>query len=180
MKLENQKNGLKGVCIHQECNGDLYHCPVRALGLRFVHIRKHTNDLSTFLSAYFTTPGVMHGVTDKDISTTLKLAAVALEYPSLWGIPIDRIDTHSPRSGGANALALTGYSDREIQKMGRWRSLTFKEYIREELNTFATGMSTKMKTKFNFVNIAGGVYHDITTDVVDTPYSVNPTFAVET
>ncbi len=32
LKLENQKNGWKGVCIHQEHNGDAYHCPVRALG----------------------------------------------------------------------------------------------------------------------------------------------------
>jgi hypothetical protein len=178
LKLDNQKNGWKGVCIHQEGNGDLYHCPVRALGRRFVHIRENTSDSSTFLSAYFQTTGVRRDVTDRDISTTLKLAAVALEYPSLRGIPIDRIDTHSLRSGGANALALNGYSDREIQKMGRWRSQTFKEYIREELNTFATGMSKKMKTKFNFVNIAGGVYHDITNDVINTPYNTNPTLAV--
>jgi hypothetical protein len=37
------------------------------------------------------------------------------------GIPIDRIDTHSLRSGGANALSLARYSDTQIQKMGRWR-----------------------------------------------------------
>ncbi len=65
-------------------------------------------------------------MTDKYIRAALKLAAFALRYPSR-GIPIDRVDTHSLRSGGANALALNGYSDREIQKMGRWRSATFKE-----------------------------------------------------
>ena len=32
-------------------------------------------------------------------------------------IPIYRVDTHSIRSGGANALSLAGYSDRE-KKMG--------------------------------------------------------------
>lgn len=32
LKLDNQKNGWKGVCIHQETNGEPYHCPVRALG----------------------------------------------------------------------------------------------------------------------------------------------------
>ena len=178
LTLENQKNGWKGVCIHQECNGDMYHCPVRALGRRFVHIRDNTADLTTFLSTYFCTKSHKRDVSDKDISTALKLAAVALEYPTLRGIPIDRIDTHSLRSGGANALALNGYSDREIQKMGRWQSATFNEYIREELNTFATGMSRKMKTKFNFVNIAGGVYHDITNDVINTPYEEIPGFAM--
>ena len=65
------------------------------------------------------------------------------------------------RSGGANALSLVGYSDRYIQKMGRRRGETFKEYIREELNVFAEGMSTAMKQYFKFVNIAGGAYSEL-------------------
>ena len=77
----------------------------------------------------------MH-VTDKIIRQGLKMAATVLEYPERRGIPIERIDTHSLRIGGANALHLAGYSDREIQKMGRWRSETFKEYVREQLSNF--------------------------------------------
>ena len=180
LQLENQKNGWKGVCIHQECNGDAYHCPVKALGRRYTHIRRHTTNQQAPLSTFFLTPTTPNctprHVTDKDISTQLKLAAVALEYPSLKGIPIDRVDTHSLRSGGANALALCGYTDREIQKMGRWRSATFKEYIREELNLYTTGMSRHMKRRFNFVNIAGGVYHDVTATTINTNYTIN-TFA---
>jgi hypothetical protein len=178
LKLDNQKNGWKGVCIHQEVNGDPYHCPVKALGRRYLHIRRHTRDQhSTFLSTYFIN-NIRYDVTDKNISTALKLAGVALEYPSRRGIPIERIDTHSLRSGGANALALNGYSDREIQKMGRWRSATFKEYIREELSCYSAGMSTNMKRKFNFVNIAGGVYTDVTPTLIDTNYTLN-TMAAE-
>jgi hypothetical protein len=45
-------------------------------------------------------------------------------------------------------LSLSGYSDREIQKMGRWRSATFKEYLREQLHCFSDGMSRRMKQKF--------------------------------
>ena len=71
-----------------------------------------------------------------NMSAALKFATTALNYPSLKGIPIDRVDTHSLRSGGENALPLAGYSDRDIQKMGRWRGETFKEYIREELHFF--------------------------------------------
>jgi hypothetical protein len=169
LKLDNQKNGWKGVCVHQEHNGDVIHCPVRALGRRLVHIRTHTYDSSTFLSAFF----VEHkrfDVTDRDIRLSLKQAGTALAYPELKGIPIDRIDTHSLRSGGANALSLAGYSDREIQKMGRWRSATFKEYIREELACFSEGMSRQMKRTFQFVNISGGVYTDITEQVLPLPY----------
>jgi hypothetical protein len=43
---------------------------------------------------------------------------------------------HSLQIGGANALSLAGYSDQQLQKMGRWRSETFKEYVCEQLSTF--------------------------------------------
>ena len=175
LKLDNQKNGWKGVCVHQEHNGDDKHCPVRALGRRCVHIRNNTHDSSTYLSAFFV-GDTRFDVTDRDIRFSLKKAATALQYPSLKGIPILRIDTHSLRSGGANALSLAGYSDREIQKMGRWRSATFKEYIREELACFSEGMSTKMRRHFQFVNISGGVYTDVTDQVLPLPY--NATVAI--
>ncbi len=32
LKLDNQKNGWKGICIYQEANGEEYLCPVGALG----------------------------------------------------------------------------------------------------------------------------------------------------
>ena len=69
----------------------------------------------------------------ENMSGALKSATTALNYPSLKGIPIDRVETHSLRSGGSNALSLAVYSDRDIQKMGRLRGKDFKEYIREYL-----------------------------------------------
>ena len=72
-----------------------------------------------------------------NMSAALKFATTALNYPYLKGIPIYRVDTHSLRSGGSNSLLLAGYSDRDIQKFGRWRGEIFKEYIREELYCFA-------------------------------------------
>ena len=42
LKLDNQKNGWKGVCIHQEWNGEKFLCAVRALGRRYIHIWHHT------------------------------------------------------------------------------------------------------------------------------------------
>ena len=49
--------------------------------------------------------------------------------------------------------------------MGRWRSDAFKEYISEQLSTFTEGMSKNMKRSFNFVNVEGGVLHNITQQV---------------
>jgi len=103
------------------------------------------------------------------------MAATLLHYPTTRGIPIERIDTHSLRSGGANALALSGYSDTQIQKMGRWKCATFKEYIREELACYSAGMSTNMKRKFKFINVSGNAYNDVTVTVtcIEEDYNVN-------
>jgi hypothetical protein len=165
LKLDNQKNGWKGVCVYQEANGDSYQCPVRALGRRYIHLRKHGSGAKTFLSTFWM-DGVRLDVTAENISRALKSAAAELQYPTSKGIPIERINTHSLRSGGANALALAGYSDMQIQKMGRWRGATFKEYIREELACYATGMSKDMKRKFNFVNIARNAFTEIDSDTL--------------
>ena len=110
--------------------------------------------------------GKWSDVTNEDVSRALKSAATVLDYPTAKGIPIDRIDTHSLRSGGANALSLA-------QKMGRWRGATFKEYIREELACFSEGMSRSMKRTFDFVNIAGNAFNKITDDILDKEYEVN-------
>ena len=142
------------------------HCPVRALGRRYLHLQNNGVDRKTFLSAYFNEPTERADITNENITRALKMAATALEYPTVKGTPIDRIDTHSLRSGGANALSLARFSDTEIQKMGRWRGATFKEYIREELACFSEGMSTKMKQKFHYMNVAGNAFRNITAELV--------------
>jgi hypothetical protein len=55
--------------------------------------------------------------------------------------------------------------------MGRWRGATFKEYIREELANYSDGMSTAMKTKFNFMNVSGNAFRDITDTVMSMEYN---------
>jgi hypothetical protein len=53
MKLDNQKIEWKGVCVYQEANGDPTHCPVRALGQRYLHLRLNGASKKTVVSAYF-------------------------------------------------------------------------------------------------------------------------------
>ncbi len=57
-------------------------------------------------------------VTANNISMALKTTALELHYPLLKGIPVDWIDTQSLHCGGAMALALSGYSETQIQKIG--------------------------------------------------------------
>ena len=145
-------------------------CPVKALGLWYVHITSNKYKQDTFLSSYYIGKE-KYDATDADIRSNLKAATVVLNYPEMKGISIGRINTHSLRGSGANALSLSGYSNREIQKMGRWKSDTFKEYISDQLSDFSEGMSKSMKKVFNFVNTKGGVYSDTTLTMVNAPYA---------
>ncbi len=53
MKLDNQKNCWKGVCVYQQANGDPINCPVRALGQRYLHLHSHGATDRIILSAYY-------------------------------------------------------------------------------------------------------------------------------
>ena len=175
LRLRDQKNGWKNVCIHQHSNGEKELCPVRALARIVISIRELTSNSDTLLSTYW--DGKPKNVTDKCMRRGIKLAAKALSYPERKRIEIKQIDTHSFRAGGANALHMAGYLDRQIQKMGRWRSDTFKEYISDQLSTFSKGMSKNMKKSFNFVNIAGGEMTDVTDATVATDYTAHASSA---
>ncbi len=78
MKLDNQKNGWKGVCVYQEANRDTINCPVLALGRRYCHLMAHGASMKTILSAYYH-GGKRCDVTSDHINTALKMAATSLE-----------------------------------------------------------------------------------------------------
>jgi hypothetical protein len=88
MKLDNQKNGWKGVCIYQESNSDPTYCPVWALSRRYLHLRENGASQKTVISTYFH-GGKRFDVISDHISLALKLAAQSLEYPTMKGIPIE-------------------------------------------------------------------------------------------
>ena len=80
LKLDNQKNGWKGVCVNHQANGDVIFCPVRALGRRYLHLRRHCGgDWKIYLSAYFEKDGLRRDVNNNYISKALKVAATMLD-----------------------------------------------------------------------------------------------------
>jgi len=172
LKLDNQKNGWKGVCVHQEANGEAFNRPVKALACWIIHVCENGGDNKTLLLAFYV-DGVQYNVTGDDISKGLKMAAMLISYPSMRGIPIESVVTHFLQSGGATALALSGYLDTQIQKMGCWKGATFEEYIWEEMACYSAGMSSKMKRNFKFVNISGNAYNDVTGKCQEEDYNVN-------
>jgi len=114
LKLDNQKNGGKGVCLYQQHNGDAFRCPVRALARRVIHLRTNRASGKEYLSAYWIN-GKRCDATADDISRHLKLAVGILNYPTRKGIPIGRVDTHSLRGGGqcSGTLRLFGHTNTE-------------------------------------------------------------------
>ncbi len=124
-----------------------------------------------FLSGFYVN-GKRREVTGKDISKGLIMAATLLQYPAMQGIPNACVNTHSLRRG-ANTLALLGYSDTQIQKIGCWKGAWFKECIKEEPACYSTGMSTSMKQNFKLVNISGNAYHDVTQNCMTNEYNIN-------
>ena len=54
LKLDNQKNGWKVVCVHQHANGRKFVCIVRAIGCRYCYIRQASDgDCKIWLSEYW-------------------------------------------------------------------------------------------------------------------------------
>jgi hypothetical protein len=93
-----------------------------------LHLWENGAKGETLLSSFFH-QGKQDDLCGKDISKGLKMAAALLHYPATHGILIEWADTHSLQSRGANALALSGYSNTQIKKMGRWNGTTFKKYF---------------------------------------------------
>jgi hypothetical protein len=117
LKLVNQKNRWKGVCVYQQHNGEPLWCPVRALARRVIHMQKHNAVGKDYLSAYFVN-GTCKDVTAEDISKHLKLAVGLLHYPTRKGIPIERVNTFSLWGGAAQMR--WHYRASRIHKYIRW------------------------------------------------------------
>ena len=90
----------------------------------------------------------------------MKFAVAKLGYPSS-NIPLDRIDTHSNRAGGACEMKLAGFDNESIRKMVRWlpSSNAFLGDIQQHLSGLSQGMGIKMSRIARFINMEGSVNH---------------------
>ena len=151
LKITNQKNGRMGETIHQEavqigCN------PVAALAHRVHHILTNGGTTESLLCEYYV-DGNPFNITSKVIITAVREAASLLKLKD-QAIDPDLVGAHSLRAGGAMALKLHGYDDTTIQKMGRWTSTTFLQYIHTQIGHLSKGVSNKMSIPLPFTNIA--------------------------
>ena len=80
-------------------------------------------------------------------------AIVQLIGEEKLGFGKNDISLHSICSGGAMAMFLSGISVIIIQRVGRWSSKAFLEYIREQVESFTLGVSSKMLQFKEFMNL---------------------------
>ena len=103
------------IIISVPANGSMY-CPV-FLALQYIAKR------GTESGPFFAFPGAI----PVQSSAFCKLLERSLSWAGLSHLPIK---SHSFRIGAATWAAAQGYSEQQIQAMGRWKSMAFKRYIR--------------------------------------------------
>ena len=154
LKISNQKNGRMGQTIHHHATGKPHSCPVQALARRVHHILSNNGTSDNIIcDVWKPSTNTWYQITPTDMITSIRKAVVELNL-HLQGIDPDMVGVHSLRAAGAMALKLMGESDTTIMKLGRWRSLTFLEYVHNQIAHLSIDLSKKMSTHLEFNNIA--------------------------
>ncbi|XP_072182248.1 uncharacterized protein [Diadema setosum] len=96
-------------------------CPVRA-ALNYLRIRSEQR--GAFFQQFNTTP-----------LSRFEFNRILRRCGSFVGLPLQCYTAHSFRIGAATSAAMAGYSDEQIQVMGRWASHSYRRYIRLDVLT---------------------------------------------
>ena len=110
----NQCGVPQSVLILKQANQSI--CPVQSLNC---YLSQASN--SPFMFAHF----------DGSPITRFQFSSILLKAVTFCNLPNHELyKSHSFRIGAATTAKMAGYSDKDIQLMGRWRSNVFKKYIR--------------------------------------------------
>lgn len=151
--FEFQKNNIRNRTVHMFRTGDPLLCPVVAWATTIKRILRTVPNASenTKVSSFY-----MNGQIKEVDASTLRSrlrSIVDVIGKNVLGFTKDDVGLHSIRSVGAMAMFLSGVSDIIIQRVGRWESNAFMEYIREQVETFTYGVSKKMLKNEQFYHL---------------------------
>ena len=151
--FEFQKNDRRNKTVHMFKTGDSLMCPVIAWANTVKRILQTVPKANgdTTVCSYFE-----YGKTTQIDSNHVRMkikSIVEIIGENELGFTKDDVGLHSIRSGGAMAMFLSGVSEIIIQRIGRWESFAFLDYIREQVESFTYGVSTKMLTNEKFYHI---------------------------
>ena len=136
-----QKNAVRGEAIGHHSNSDSIFNPVAAVRRRVLHLRSNNAPPDTPLYTYYS-GGATHSVTTLEVTRALRAAAQDVVH--VTGIPAERVQAYSLRSGGATALLCAHTSADVIQIIGRWKSDAMFRYLRTQALELTAGHSQDM------------------------------------
>ena len=143
--FEFQKNDKRDVSIHMFRTNDPVLNPVVAWASAVQRIRSYPGATEhTKICAILSPDGKsIISIQNNHVRDHLRVIVHLIGEDKL-GFTKDEIGLHSIRSGGAMAMFLSHISTIIIQRVGRWSSEAFLEYIREQVESFTAGVSQKM------------------------------------
>ena len=142
--FEFQKSTKRDQVVHMYKTNDKVLNPVLAWATTVQRLLKTIPNVSgdTKVCTFWTGQKVID--IDSNLSRAKLRSVVALIGELELGFSKDEVGLHSIRSGGAMAMFLSGVNEIIIQRVGRWASDAFLEYIREQVDSFTVGVSQKM------------------------------------
>ena len=151
--FEFQKNNVRNKSVHMFRTGDALLCPVVAWAtiIRKILMTVPLASGHTKVCEYMDN-GTVREITSAMLRTRLRNIVDVIGHKVL-GFTKDEVGLHSIRSGGAMAMFLSGVPEIVIQRIGRWESTAFMEYIREQVETFTYGVSKSMLNHESFFHL---------------------------
>ena len=148
-----QKNDWRNHSVHMWSTSDGLLCPVKAAARIIKRVRSiPTSKNDTTICSFLTDKGDITQINSAQALPRLRFIVDLIGEDTL-GFTSNDIGLHSIRSGGAMAMVLSGISTIIIQRVGRWSSEAFLEYIREQIDCFTYGVSEKMLQFEHFHNL---------------------------
>lgn len=164
--FEFQKNNLRDHSVHMFRTSDSLLCPVKAAAHIVVRVRSIINSSNdTKICSFLTETGKVVDINSAQVRARLR-AIVSMIGEASLGFPAAETGLHSIRSGAAMAMFLSGVSTIIIQRVGRWKSDAFLEYIRDQVENFTAGVAERMLQyeHFHTINATQSVSRDETED----------------
>lgn len=175
LTFTDQKNATKDETVGHSATDDPIFCPVRAVGRRVAHLRKHNAPPNTPLYTVYpgnNTPPVAI-TTGKHITPLLRQGAARVQ--DVTGIPPEKLQAYSLRSGGATALLCADTDPFIVQLLGRWNSDAMLRYLRAQAIPVTAHHSKKMLHCGNYTFIpTTGAAHQTVLHHHDIPSVLRP------
>ena len=151
--FEFQKNDHRDVQVHMFKTNDPILNPVTAWANTVQRVWGYPGTTEDTKVCTFAKPdGEISSIQSTQVRDWLR-TIVELIGEDILGFTKDDIGLHSIRSGGAMAMFLSKTSTIIIQRIGRWSSEAFLEYIREQVESFTIDVAQNMLAFEFFFNI---------------------------